>query len=699
MLKLRDKLELTMSHPWDNSDGRTRVLLLSINVPGYYSLPIRILSLLTHEKLESQVDARYFEVTLDESESAVENQIAMWAPRILAISANIWSMSRITKLCASLKERLPGLVVVMGGQEVSNSVVDHLQSIHSIDYIIDGEGEKPFEEFLRAFSSETGQVDYSKVSGLKYREDGKTKFTGAANVYDRLDEIPSPILAGLAPGDDLGKLKMGVLLEGTRACPFRCAFCFEGNRKEKTRFNSIERLTSEALFLVEQGVSTFHMLDPILCASNTERLRGLNSLLAQVREKQKNAYISVEAYADLITDEVADNMTTCSILDIGLQSINPGTTKALNRPFKREKWLAGVDRLRARSIPFNVYLISGLPYETLSTFLDGIEFVLAAQPTRMFFNELCLLNGTELRIRSKEYGYKHDMLPPYRVRGNRWMQETILNMVQVMAEFVEMKYNLSARSMFCLSPWSPSTDTIPGLWFPIELRQGEIVADGVPISAGNFEAQLPGSSLYITEWETRESLLRFAGGFQLASTNRMKVHLDWKEFSDPDFIKNLINLGIFHFSTTLNMHEPESFADFQRSLKNMDADILAARSIQQRPPIEVHLRGEVSIETAVAAIDAAGIGANIILTLADRPKGWEKVFREQFERMLAKDVWMKPHVQDMKEWLVYHGEQNPESRLVEDQDAIIEKMLRLELILDKENSVKTEPALAGMMNR
>ena len=97
-------------------------------------------------------------------------------------------------------------------------------------------------------------------------------------------------------------------------------------------------------------------------------------------------------------------LKNCAIVDVGLQSAHPPTVQAIRRPWQPGRFAEGLALLRSSGVPFNLYLICGLPEETLATFLRGILRILEERPTRIFCNELCLLNGTELRDRALEYG-------------------------------------------------------------------------------------------------------------------------------------------------------------------------------------------------------------------------------------------------------------------------------------------------------
>jgi radical SAM superfamily enzyme YgiQ (UPF0313 family) len=549
--------------------GRERVLLVALNMPGYYSLPVRILSLVVHETgpLRGRFDARYVEWELDSSLDECLARIAAWQPAIIGFSVNIWNREPVAALMARIKERFPKICLVAGGQEMTGSVVDFLAEIPALDYIVDGEGEIPLRQFLENWNVTEKRLERpDAVSGLRYRDGVEHKLTRPGETVESLDDIPSPILAGLIPLRE--KNYLGVLLEGTRGCPFRCAFCFEGGRRCKVRTASLDRLHREIEFMAARGAGTFHMMDPILCNSKPERLRGVAEMFREVGRRHKPAYVSVEAYGDQITDEMVESLSDIALIDIGLQSTNPETVRAIHRPFHRQKFIEGIARLRKTNATINLYLISGLPFETITTFLEGIRFALDQQPTRLFLNELCLLNGTELRQRAEEYGYEFDARPPYLARRSRWISAHEMAVIQSFSRVVTRRHNLCAKSVAFGLPWTAprsegtATQPIrvvlggPCAWRCPGCRLGEgatakaddgAIAEQIKQCGGRDVVLVAGDGYPMRD------LLRLAAQFQFVGASRIKLAAPLTLIPDQATVQSLLNCGVWHFPTFVDL--------------------------------------------------------------------------------------------------------------------------------------------------
>ncbi len=541
---------------------RRRVLLVALNMPGYYSLAVRLLALVVAQDstLAAQMDIRYVEADNSVDIARFAERLAGWQPDLIAWTVNIWNRMPVEALLRRLRPILPQTLFLFGGQEVTNSAVDFLGLLPELDYIIEGEGELAFTQFLHAWLHSEGSelADPATVSGLRFRKQGQSELTRPADLVRELDNLPSVILAGLVQPDQRNLL--GVMLEGSRGCPNRCSFCFEGGRKGAVRSASVGRLAQEAAFMAAQGAGYFHILDPILCNSNPARLRELSAVLADLQERNPRTVISVEIYAHQVSEELAACLKSCTIVDVGLQSTHQATARAIHRAWQPQRFKAGLARLRAAEVPFNIYLICGLPEETLATYMQGLVDIMAEQPTRIFCNELCLLNGTELRHRALEYGYHFDQNPPYRAWSNRWMSRSDFLLAQAASKVVEKYYNLSSRAIYTKAPWLPGYAPEYGGLARISLIspcsrqcqgciQGQATATGMPLGLAQVLAELEDDDVEIVAGNgvDREALVQLIGRLQLHAPARLRLVGPPELFHDADWVQRLVQRGVWHF--------------------------------------------------------------------------------------------------------------------------------------------------------
>jgi len=691
-------LELSLkSNPETFENNKTRVLLIALNVPGYYSLPVRMLSLLGYkdEKISERFDIRFIEVDVDKNLNDLSKAVCSLMPDIIGLTVNIWNRNPCFKLAELIKKQLPETAIIVGGQEVTRSVIDYLEIVPEIDYIIDGEGEIPFMQFLENWVPSTKKLQKpDDVSGLYYRDNGKIKHTGPAQLIKSLDDIPSPITSGLVPVNE--KQELGVLLEGSRCCPFRCSFCFEGAKKDRVRTASVKKLIEEIKYMTRLGATYFHIMDPILCHNRPEHLKVLTDFIKSLSSENVKIDFSVEAYAESITDEVAKCLSACSIIDIGLQTINPSTLKAIHRRYAPDKFRYGIERLRKNCDSFNLYLICGLPYETMSTYLRGVRFVINEKPTRIFFNELCLLNGTELREKADEYAYRFDTDPPYTVYETKWISYGNLKIIQAASKAIEKRYNLSTSCIYNTLPWITHVPKGNQKKYTIHisgkcswqckgchaLKASDVKPEPMPelnmVSGCDVDIQMGDGT-------KKEKLIQMAGQLQLAGAARVNLITPLQTLLDPEFNELLINRGIWHFKTFIELTNEQlnTSTDMNMDKVSQALNVLKdlSRSFDLKGKAMVHPFIEVVVIPKGTALsefrkmieELVNINITVITIPSEKlinKKEWINEMTDIFKNVMTSRSWLK-----MPEDVVRRSIGS-----IEDADEIIRHFNELDLI-------------------
>ncbi len=668
---MNQAIEIHPDNPdWKNKGNRVRVLFIAVNITGYYSLPVRIHTLMLSRdpQFMENFDFRFIEFENIEPVDRLFRVTNGLCPDIIGFSVNIWNRDICFQLAERLKTANPRIKCIAGGQEMTNSTVDYLSSHPEIDYIIDGEGEIPLTQFLANWDADQLDIHAPEtVSGLHYRKNGTHAFTGPAQLVDSLDDIPSPILSGLINPEI--RYRLGTMIEGTRGCPFKCSFCFEGGEKRKVRTASLARIKEEIEFMASRGVKFFHLMDPILCNSSPARLKELARFFDKMNAQYKDIVVSVEAYAHHITLEVAQCLKNFRLIDIGLQTVNPETAKAIHRPWQPEKFKAGLDFLRQVKARFTIYLICGLPHETLESFIEGMCVVINENPSQLFFNELLLLNGTELRRRAVEYGYVYDEAPPYQVHANLWMNKTQLRLANLIAKDVEKRYNFSARAVHANSPWVPAiaerfdhaVKMVPGTSCSqncpgcsrSENQTATFFNDAV-LSQLNSTANRDIEIILGDRFE-KNDLLKLIGQLVLAGSARIKLAAPVQIFADREWLELLVNRGVWHFKTFISVPDdaestdlPAMVENFMKQLEHFSTPVDLRGYASISPHIELvvlyHDNMDQSMFSQIASL-AARTYISVITVPSDimdsKGQSWEDALSDMIRMGMDKDTWIK----------------------------------------------------------
>lgn len=382
------------------------------------------------------VEARVVEGTVNEDLRAVAERIIAEEPDVIGFCCYIWNIASVKKLAQTLKDEI-GAVIVFGGPEVSYNAGDVLNDCRFVDYVLSGEGEEPFARLCSYLAGETGN---DEIPGLCYR-------TEHGNV------IVEPYISGkepVSPYCDEYFASLGgriAYIEASRGCPFSCAFCLSG-RCGKLVFYNIERVKEEILRLAATQTQTVKFIDRTFNA-NTERA---NAIITFIMENYNAGTIRKGVCFHFEVDGGTLKESTLQLLEnapsglfqleVGLQSFNPQTLKAVNCNPDTGKLVKNIQRLlRPGNLHIHVDLIAGLPHEDLESFEKSFNKLYALRPHMLQLGFLKLLHGSELREKDESFGCVYSEEPPYEVRRTDCLSEDDLQTIHHAEAALDRLYN------------------------------------------------------------------------------------------------------------------------------------------------------------------------------------------------------------------------------------------------------------------
>lgn len=111
--------------------------------------------------------------------------------------------------------------------------------------------------------------------------------------------------------------------------------------------------------------------------------------------------LNISTRPDSITDECLEYLNTLNkktylTIELGLQTINPKTTKLINRCHSLECFEEMVNKLRQKNIDVVVHIINGLPYETKEDMLNTIKYLNKLDIQGIKIHMLSILKDTTL---------------------------------------------------------------------------------------------------------------------------------------------------------------------------------------------------------------------------------------------------------------------------------------------------------------
>ncbi len=343
-------------------------------------------------------------------------RIVSGRPDAVGLCCYIWNITYIKKLLPLIKRALPDAAIILGGPEVSYNAGEVLTTMPLVDYVISGEGERPFAQLLSALSAGESTAD---IPGVCCRTDAGPVVKAP---YCPADIPPSPY------SDTYFKALGGRIayLETSRGCPFSCAFCLSG-RGERVRYFPLERAKKELILLANSGTQTVKLVDRTF---NADRKRAREIFAFLIKSYgvgiPKGVCFHFEIAGDLLDGETLVLLQSAPPgliqFEIGLQSFNAETLTAINRKTDVDRLKANIARLMSSgTIHIHVDLIAGLPLEDLTRFAESFNTAYALGPHTLQLGFLKLLHGSDMRAHPEAFPCAYEAQPPYSVTSTTWL--------------------------------------------------------------------------------------------------------------------------------------------------------------------------------------------------------------------------------------------------------------------------------------
>lgn len=366
---------------------------------------------------EQAGEAAYYDfVRLPEPAGSAGNQalldiITALSPDVVAGTLYLWNIERTLRLSRLLKNRMPGLHILLGGPEVATSH-PFLFRQSAADALVVGEGESVFPALLSAIR--TGrQVDFSTVaqkSGSGYR-------WGAIPPppVSLSRQLPPPGYGACRP-DARGM----AYLETSRGCPMRCTYCRYPHLRQSMSFLEPDDILARVSALRKLGAREIRFVDPTFNAH--PRFGEIVKRLADLNRSRSLAFFA-ELNAERLTEDQADQLARARFVEaeVGMQSRDTRVLKTIRRPTSPDKLERGIRLLTRRRIKVTLDVMYGLPLQDVGDVRRSVKWALKHPSTNVQCLQTLLLPGTELRDRHREWRMSALRLPPYAVTGTGTM--------------------------------------------------------------------------------------------------------------------------------------------------------------------------------------------------------------------------------------------------------------------------------------
>ena len=374
------------------------------------------------------------EYTINQQKDDIMRDIYLEHPDVVCVSCYIWNLSFVKELMADLIKILPGADFWAGGPEVSYDAEKFLTENSEFKGVMVGEGEETFKELAGYYVKKNPQ-DLKDMTGICYRDGDQIIHNGWRQIMD-LSSIPFIY-------KDLSEFKNRIIYyESSRGCPFSCSYCLSSIDK-KLRFRDTETVKKELQFFIDNKVPQVKFVDRTFNCKHDHAM----AIWKYINEHDNGVTnFHFELSADLLREEELQEMSTMRPgliqLEIGVQSTNPDTIKAIHRTMDFEKLKGIVDRIHSfGNIHQHLDLIAGLPYEDYDSFRHSFNDVYALKPQQLQLGFLKVLKGSHMMEMCREYGIVYKTQEPYEVLSTKWLDYDHVLKLKTVENMVEVYYN------------------------------------------------------------------------------------------------------------------------------------------------------------------------------------------------------------------------------------------------------------------
>lgn len=406
-----------------------KVVFVGINAKfSHTNIAIRYLN----NELKDMVDSSFEEFTINEPLEKIVYELHKKDADVLMFSTYIWNIDYVRKVITSLKKIKPSYTIVLGGPEVSFEKESFLRANPACDYIIYGEGERAMKEFILYKQDE---LSIDEVHNLAYIND---------NRYIKTEEAPLIDMKDLSfPYEDEEALEHRTLYyEAQRGCPYRCSFCLSSAIKG-LRYKPIDLVKMDLDRLIAMKPSIVKFIDRTFNSNEDFAINIIEHILENNKTNTKFHFeITLDRMSDRFYETLKKLPKDMVQFEIGLQSINPQTLKAIQRHNDLDKIKEHSQMIKELgTIHQHIDLIAGLPYEDFDSFKKSFNYLYDFKIEKIQLGFLKMLKGSLVRSQEDVFHYEYTDYAPYEVLKNEFLSTDEIIELKKIDYVVDKIYN------------------------------------------------------------------------------------------------------------------------------------------------------------------------------------------------------------------------------------------------------------------
>ena len=381
--------------------------------------------------------ARLLEFDINQRPVDIAEVLLAQNPRIVGLGVYIWNVAPATEVVAALKRVRPGLVVILGGPEVSYET-EAQEIVRLADHVITGEADLKFAEVCAQLLGR--RAPYRRV------EEAPQRGGAVLGVPPKIIPAALPEFTQLAlPYDLYDEQDVAhriIYVEASRGCPFTCEFCLS-SLDIPVRQTPLPSFLGEMQQLLDRGVRQFKFVDRTFNL-NIATSRAILEFFLE-RHRPGNFYhfeMIPDRLPDALREIIARFPPGALQFEVGIQTFNPDVAGRIQRRQNYERLEDNLRFLREQTgVHIHADLIAGLPGESVESFASGFDRLAALRPQEIQVGILKRLRGTPIVRHDAEWQMVYNPHPPYEILQTRTIDFTAMQKLRRFARYWDLVGN------------------------------------------------------------------------------------------------------------------------------------------------------------------------------------------------------------------------------------------------------------------
>lgn len=316
-------------------------------------------------------------------------------PIVIAFYTNLMTKVTIIRLIEKVKVMAANTKILLGGPDVTYNWENYLAA--GADFIVEGEGEETFYEFVRAVKS--GQ-NYSEITGLIYKDTAGFHKNKPRIKIKEVDQLPMPNRKkiDLNPYLNAWKTNHGkstLSISTQRGCPYTCQWCSTAVYGQSYRRRSPQLVVDE----IEQLIADYQpdalwFVDDVFTVNH----KWIEAFANEMQARKIRIPFECITRAERLTEKVFEELKSagCFRVWIGAESGSQRIIDLMDRKVDVDKVAEMIQLAKKHDIESGTFIMVGYPTETKEDIRLTIDYLKKADPDIFTITVAYPIKGTGL---------------------------------------------------------------------------------------------------------------------------------------------------------------------------------------------------------------------------------------------------------------------------------------------------------------